>query len=105
MQQGPSGNLLRERAGSLDETKTFYKGRNQWKDYGEKKKQLFLPFVVILYKITSKSLNTKQECCYSLVCMWRLILAVCSQLVVVQPCEALTAQIGFRSVSDLRGIK
>lgn len=104
MQQEPSGNLLRERAGSLDENKTF-QGRNQWKDCGEKKKQLFLPFVVILFKITSKSLNTKQECCYSLVCVWRLILAVCPQLVVVQPCEALTAQIRLWSVSDLRGIK
>lgn len=105
MQQEPSGNLLGERAGSLEENKTFYKGRNQCKDYGEKKKQLFLPFVVILYKRTSKSLNTKQECCYALVCVWRLILAVCPQLVVVQSCEALAAQVGFRSVSDLRGIK
>lgn len=53
MQQEPGGNLLRERAGRQDENKTFNKGRNQWKDYREKKKPLFLSLVVIVYKIPS----------------------------------------------------
>lgn len=53
MQQEPGGNLLRARAGSPDENKTFNKGRNQWKGCGEKKKPLFLSLVVTVYKIPS----------------------------------------------------
>lgn len=57
MQQEPSGNLLGIEQAVWMRIRHFIKEGTNGRIMEEKKKQLFLPFVVLLYKRTSKSLN------------------------------------------------